>query len=96
MTGYVKDCLIISKVGQKNSMFIEIDNDVFCQLDGYAIIPMSNYVILENKALIADAAIVWRNLWADAEDLQEAESGCKCEVCQLIRACDEYKEKVKK
>lgn len=96
MTGYVINCLVISKEKSGKEMFIGKGDDVFCQLDGYAIIPMSNYVILENKALIADAAIVWRNSWADAEDLQEAESGCKCEVCQLIRACDEYKEKVKK
>ena len=36
------------------------------------------------------AALAWRNNWCDQEDLEEEAEGCNCEVCKLIRACDEY------
>lgn len=39
---------------------------------------------------IIKAAMAWRKSWVDVEDLQEEESGCNCELCQLIRACNEY------
>ena len=39
---------------------------------------------------IIEAALNWRNEWPDMEDEIEASDDCSCEVCQLIRACDEY------
>ena len=35
------------------------------------------------------AALYWRAEFVDAEDLQEAASGCRCEMCTLIHVCDE-------
>jgi len=39
---------------------------------------------------IIEAAMAWRKSWVDVEDLQEEESGCNCELCQLIRACNQH------
>lgn len=36
------------------------------------------------------AALSWRNNWCDIKDEIEAAKGCNCEMCKLIRACDEY------
>lgn len=41
------------------------------------------------------AAMRWRLDWVDAEDLQEADSGCNCSVCKLIRVVDELSETYK-
>lgn len=41
-----------------------------------------------NKKII-DAVLEWRKNWCDMEDEIEAEKGCNCEVCKLIRACDD-------
>lgn len=38
--------------------------------------------------IIEAAAKRWRNKWPDEGDLRELESGCRCEVCCLIRAVD--------
>jgi hypothetical protein len=38
---------------------------------------------------IVEAALKWRKGWVDFEDELEMKNGCTCEVCQLIRACDE-------
>lgn len=35
------------------------------------------------------AAMRWRCDWVDEEDLHEAESGCNCSVCKLIRVVEE-------
>ena len=35
------------------------------------------------------AALKWRIGWVDFQDELEVGTGCKCEVCNLIRACDE-------
>ena len=43
---------------------------------------------------IIKAALAWRKDWADMKDTMEMESGCDCEVCNLIRACDAYAEDV--
>jgi hypothetical protein len=39
---------------------------------------------------VIEAAKKWRKNWIDVEDLFEEQEGCKCEVCQLIRAVDKY------
>jgi len=39
---------------------------------------------------IVDAALKWRKEWPDVEDDMEMDSGCDCEVCSLMRACDNY------
>ena len=40
---------------------------------------------------LINAALSWRQSWPDAEDEQWARDGVKDSVCNLIRACDEYK-----
>jgi len=44
----------------------------------------------ETLTKIVDAALAWRKDWPDTKDEIEAEGGCDCKLCQLIRACDEY------
>jgi len=39
---------------------------------------------------VIEAALTWRNYWPDTKDEIEANDGCNCKMCQLIRACDEY------
>ena len=41
---------------------------------------------------IIDAALLWRKEWPDVEDELEMAGGCDCEMCKLMRACDEYDE----
>ena len=41
---------------------------------------------------LIEAAIAWRQDWPDDKDLIEADEGCGCSVCRLIRACDGYLE----
>ena len=43
---------------------------------------------------IIKAALAWREGWPSVSDLIEMESGCDCEVCNLIRACDSHKEDI--
>lgn len=45
---------------------------------------------MSDKTKLIEAALAWRNYWCDQKDLQEAEKGCNCGVCNLIGACDEY------
>ena len=40
------------------------------------------------------ASLNWRAKWVDVEDLQESASGCKCELCNLVRVCDELADAV--
>jgi len=44
---------------------------------------------------IIEAALLWRKNWCDIKDDQEMETGCDCEICVLMRACDEYTSKAK-
>ena len=39
---------------------------------------------------LIEAALLWRREWPDMKDELEMESGCDCEVCNLMRACDEH------
>lgn len=38
---------------------------------------------------VVGAVKAWRKAWIDMEDELEMEGGCKCEICQLVRAIDE-------
>lgn len=44
----------------------------------------------DSKIKIVEAALSWREHWCDQGDSKKAEGGCTCEICKLIRACDEY------
>ena len=39
---------------------------------------------------LIEAISKWRNEWCDVKDIMEMETGCKCEVCNLMREYDEY------
>lgn len=41
---------------------------------------------------VIDAAIEWRK---SSKDIIDADIGCDCELCKLIRACDKYLEYTK-
>lgn len=43
-----------------------------------------------SRPTVLSAALAWRKFSVDMEDMQEAESGCKCTVCKLIRAIDKH------
>lgn len=45
---------------------------------------------LSKKDRVVKAAVAWRKEWIDMEDELEMEGGCKCEICQLVRAIDDY------
>ena len=57
-------------------------------------LPFVQLHILQAKVaaleVVVKSTLLWRKDWIDEEDMQEMRNGCKCEICQLIRACDEY------
>lgn len=44
----------------------------------------------QSETKLIKAVLKWRESWCDQKDLIEAENGCDCIMCDLIRACNEY------
>jgi hypothetical protein len=43
-----------------------------------------------NKEKLDIALLLWRKEEVDFEDMIEAEGGCQCAKCHLVRTVDEY------
>lgn len=50
--GYVRNCLVVAKEGDKKLFGVKPDGTYIAFLDGYAIIPMEEYEKLTNSLII--------------------------------------------